>query len=232
MATGLKVFVGYGYSERDRWIPELVFPLVRAFGCEVVTGEDMQGQPLSPEVQRRVESSDGMIAFRTRREGPDNQGVYSSHRWVDNELTLAIGNGARVVEIREDGVDPQGGLAGDRQRIEYKESEREKLLVELAKTVGGWVRVSMLQLLPQPFVEEIRPLLGSPGFRCSYTLLDGGRESAARETPVRPIKGGLFIWADGISPESLIQVTIEGNGKRWTSDYEALDSVGINLKQA
>ena len=232
MASGLKVFVGFGYNERDQWIPDLVFPLVRAFGCEVVTGEDMQGQPLSPEVQRRVQSSDGMIAFRTRREGPDTNGVYTSHRWVDNELTLAIGNAARVVEVREEGVDSQGGLAGDRQWILYKEAERDKLLVELAKTVGGWVRVSRLQLLPESFVNEIRPLLGTPGFRCSYTVLDGSRESESRETPVRPIKGGLFIWADGLAPESLIQVTIEGNGKRWVSDYEGLDSVSINLKQA
>ena len=232
MASGLKVFVGYGYNERDQWIPDLVFPLVRAFGCEVLTGEDMQGLQLSPEVQRRIENADGLIAFRTRREGPDAQGVYTSHRWVDNELTLAIGNNARVVEVREAGVDPQDGLAGDRQRIEYKEAERDKLLVELAKTVGSWVRVSRLQLLPQSFVSEIRPLLGAPGFRCSYTVLDGSRESAPRETAVRPIKGGLFIWADGLSSESLIQVTIEGNGKRWTSDYEGLDSVGINLKQA
>jgi hypothetical protein len=47
---------------------------------------------------------------------------------------------------------------------------------------------------------------------------------------VRPIKGGLFIQATGVSPQSLIQVAVEGNGRRWTSDYEALDSVGINLK--
>ena len=232
MASGLKVFVGYGYHERDQWIPELVFPLVKAFGCEVVTGEDMQGEELNDEVIRRVKSSDALIAFRTRREQPGEGGGDTSHRWVDNELTLAIGNQARVVEVREEGVDLQGGLAGNRQWIKYKESERDKLLVELAKTVGRWVRVATLQLLPQSFVDEIRPLLGAPGFRCSYTVLDGGRESESRETPVRPIKGGLFIWADGLSPESLIQVTIEGNGKRWTSDYEALDSVSINLKQA
>jgi len=232
MASGLKVFVGFGYNERDAWIPELVFPLVRAFGCEVVTGEDMQGQPLSPEIRRRVEGSDALIAFRTRRGDPDQRGVYDTHRWVDNELTLAIGGDLRAVEVREQGVDSQGGLAGDRQWIEYREDERDKLLVELAKTVGGWVRIFRLQLLPEAFVNEIRPLLGAPGFRCTYTVLEGSRESAPRETPVRPIKGGLFVWADGLSDQSLIRVTIEGNGKRWSSDYEGIDSVGINLKQA
>jgi len=229
---GLKVFVGFGYNDRDRWIPELVFPLVRAFNCEVVTGEDMQGEEISNEVQRRVENSDALIAFRTRREGPDQAGVYRTHRWVEDELVLAIGQRLRVVEVREEGVDEQRGLPGGRQWIQYKQGERDRLLVELAKTIGEWVRAVdvSLQLLPPAFVEQIRPLLRAPGFRCTYTLLEGGRESAPKEVQVRPIKGGLFIQAAGVSPESLIQVSVEGDGRRWTSDYESLDSVGINLK--
>jgi hypothetical protein len=208
-----------------------VFPLIGAFGCEVVTGEDMQGQQISDEVQRRVESSDALIAFRTRRGDPDAGGVYRTHRWVEDELVLAIGARLRVAEVREDGVDDQGGLPGDRQRIPYREDERDKLLVELAKTVGDWARTVgvTLQLLPPDFVDEIRPLLRAPGFSCTYTLLEGSRESAPQPTRVRPIKGGLFIQAEGLSPQSLIQVSIEGNGKRWSSDYEAPDAIGINL---
>jgi hypothetical protein len=230
---GLKIFVGFGYNERDRWVPELVFPLIRAFGCEVVTGEELQGQQITDEVRRRVEGSDALIAFRTRRGDPDAGGVYRTHRWVEDELALAIGARLRVAEVREEGVDDQGGLAGDRQWISYSEEERDKLLVELATVVGGWARTVdvTLQLLPPEFVDEIRPLLRAPGFRCMYTLLEGSRESDPQQTPVRPIKGGLFIQAAGLSPQSLIQVSIEGNGKRWSSDYEAPDSIGINLKR-
>ena len=31
----IKIFVGYGYNERDSWIERFVFPLVKAFGAEV-----------------------------------------------------------------------------------------------------------------------------------------------------------------------------------------------------
>ena len=152
---------------------------MKAFGCEVVTGEDAQGRQISEEVQRRVAGSHGLLAFRTRRGEPDSEGVYRTHRWVEDELALAIGRGLRVAEIREDGVDEQGGLPGDRQWISYSEAGRDKLLVELAKTLGDWVRAVNvnLQLLPPEFVDEIRPLLRAPGFRCTYTLLEGSRES-------------------------------------------------------
>lgn len=118
--------------------------------------------------------------------------MYETHRWVVEELALAIAGGLRVVEVREEGVSDQGGIAGNRQRIPYSETERDKLLVELAATVGNWVRTVdvTLRLLPPEVVEEFRPLLGAPGFRCTYTVLEGNRESAPKETLVRPIKVG------------------------------------------
>lgn len=227
----MRIFVGFGYNDRDRWIPEFVVPLVKAFGAEVVTGEDLQGQQISDEVQRRIESSDGLIAFRTKRGDADAAGSYRSHRWVEDELAVAIARGVRVVEVREEGVDTQGGLAGDRQWVAYREGERDRLLLELAKTVGAWARsvTVNLQLLPPEFVDEIRPLLRRPGFRCAYTVLEGSREAAPVEAPVRPMKGGLFIQATTVSPQSLIRVSVEGNGRRWSSDYETVDAVSIRL---
>jgi len=206
-------------------------PLVQTLGGEVVTGEDMPGEQISVEVQRRIEASDGLIAFRTRRGDPNAAGVYGTHRWVEDELALAVGHGLKVLEIREQGVDEQGGLAGDRQWLRYDEAARDRFLVELAKAVGAWMRnvTVSLQLLPPEFVDEIRPLLLAPGFRCSYKLLEGSRESDWQPAQVRPIKGGLFVQALGISSEALIQISVEGNGKRWSSDFETMDSVGILL---
>ena len=227
----MRFFVGFGYNDRDAWIPELVFPLVRAFDAEVATGEDMQGEQISNEVQRRIELSDGVIAFLTRRGDPDQAGVYKTHRWVQDELAYGLAQGVRVVEVREEGVDEQGGMPGDRQRITYKEAERDRLMLELAKTVGAWVRSGTvnLQLLPPEFVGEIRPILGAPGFRCTYTVLEGSRETPPTDTQVRPIKGGLFIQARKLSPQALIRVVVEGQGRRWSSEYEAFDSLNIRM---
>ena len=32
----MKIFVGYGYNDRDRWVEQFVFPIIEAFGSEVV----------------------------------------------------------------------------------------------------------------------------------------------------------------------------------------------------
>jgi hypothetical protein len=35
----MRIFVGYGYNDRDKWIEDLVFPLLESFGCDVVEGK-------------------------------------------------------------------------------------------------------------------------------------------------------------------------------------------------
>ena len=228
----MKIFVAYGYNDRDRWVEDLVFPIIRAFGAEVVTGEDLQGEQITEGVIEKIRNSDALIAFTTRRDQLAN-GQWITHRWVTDEISQAISFKLPVAEVREQGVDHQGGIAGDRQRIEYQQSEREKCLVELVKTIGNWCRgVSMkLQLLPSEFVDCIRPFLKQPGLHCAYTLLEGSRMSEEVATKIVPIKGGLFINTKGIPSQALIQVRIEAGGMSWTSDFESVDSLNINLKQ-
>ena len=35
----MRIFVAYGYNDRDKWIEKMVFPVIEAFGAEVETGE-------------------------------------------------------------------------------------------------------------------------------------------------------------------------------------------------
>ena len=46
----MKIFVGYGYHPRDVWIEEMVFPLIKAFGAETVSGKELYGQPFGDGV--------------------------------------------------------------------------------------------------------------------------------------------------------------------------------------
>lgn len=47
----MKIFVGFGYNDRDKWIRDLVFPIIRAFGHEVLTGEEAYGDILPEYVK-------------------------------------------------------------------------------------------------------------------------------------------------------------------------------------
>jgi len=227
----MKIFIAFGYNPRDAWIQQMVFPLVKAFGSDVLSGEEMQGERLSDGVLERIAESDALIAFTTRRDPLEN-GNWTTHKWVQQELATAIGAQKKLLaEVRENGVDPQVGLDGDRQRIAYDEAKRDECLVEIVKTIGRWHQTVLvdLQLLPQKFIDDVRPLLRNPRLKCEYMLMEKGRESGPHKATIQPIKGGLFLTAANVPREAMIRVFVEVDEKNWSSDYESVSSIGIKL---
>lgn len=229
----MRIFVAYGYNPRDEWIPTLVFPIIEAFGAEVVTGEKMWGESIPPRVQERIRQADSLIGFATQRGSRLPDGTYGTHRWVTDEIAYALGLGRLIVEVRETGVTDQGGLVGDRQRIAYDERARDRCLVEVAQAVGRWCRGMAFdfQLLPQAFIEQVKPVLSRPGFRCTYRLMVNGRESPEQEAKLLPIQGGLVMKATDLPRQAFIQIRVQAIGYSWVSDYETLDARGISLRQ-
>ena len=55
----IEVFVGYGDNDRDQWIEEMIVPIVKAFGDEVV---DM---PTFPNAVRMVEDRKSKFILKT-----------------------------------------------------------------------------------------------------------------------------------------------------------------------
>ena len=230
----MKIFVGYGYNDRDRWVEEFVFPLIGAFGDEVITGEELQGDRITDAVVQKITESDALIGFLTRRGEPDGRGLWGTHRWVIEEIATAIPLKRLLVEVREKGVDDQGGIAGDRQRIVYDEQERDKCLVELVTTIGKWHRLKKmkLKLLPQEYYGELFPLHRDPDLRCSYKIMsESGVDQGEEWTKLVPVKGGLFIFTKDIPRQALIQVHIEHHGKHWLSNFESMDSLNVLLEK-
>lgn len=229
----MKIFVAFGYNERDKWIPNLVFPIIKAFGDEVVSGEEVQGEQITDAVIREIRQSNALMAFVTRRD-KINENRWTTHRWVTDELSNAIAFKIPVAEIREAGVDEQGGIAGDRQRILYTESERDKCLVEIVKTIGKWHLSDTieLKLMPNECIQAVRPLLRNPGLRCTYKILErNGMMGEEIPAQILPITGGLFVRAKNVPPMSYIQIRVEGAGKSWSSEFENVESLGIHLHE-
>lgn len=136
----MRIFAGFGYHDRDKWVKEMVFPMIEAFGAEVLSGEEIYGQRLSEGVKRKIAHADALIGFLTRRGDPADAGIWDTHRWVTDELAVAMKARLRllVLEVREKGVSDQGGILGDRQRIEYDEVTPDRCPIELVKAIGGW----------------------------------------------------------------------------------------------
>jgi hypothetical protein len=228
----MKVFVGYGYNERDKWIESYIFDLIRAFGGEPITGKEIYGQHLEDGVRQQIADSDAVLAFTTRRKKLGN-GKYSTHQWVTDEIVAAIAAKRPFVEVRENCVDRQPGMPGGRQYITYEANARDKCLVEIAKALGQWKQQLpvRLQLLPEGVTNAIRPSIGRAGFRCSYKIYQNGIESQPKETCVIRFKGGLFVPVSGLGPAASVQILVEAAGRTWASDYESVDAVSVMLRE-
>ncbi len=231
----MNIFIGFGYNDNDKWIKDLVFPLVQSFDATIVTGEDLHGQILSQEVADRIKRADGVLAFLTQRDAMTN-GKFTTHQWVRDELITAINHKVPAVEIREINIDAQGGIVGDRQRIEFALDDKAKLLVELAKMLSAWrrnLKARRLFLMPRDIVQDARAYINKEDLKCTYQFMNGSKESEIYKA--KPFKFGQGLCVDIYnvpSEDSLVQVTITGPHFEWSSDYESVQLLSINLQKS
>jgi hypothetical protein len=234
----VRIFVGYGYNDRDSWIKELVFPLVEAFGCEVVHGEIIVGDSLSAGVRNKLLSCDALLGFLTRR-SPGNNGAWRSHRWVVEELAAALTGQIPTVEIRETNVDPQDGMLGDQQRINYDEAHRDLCLVQIAQVISvlrsdfqkhksfKYVRLGG----PEQFVTEARKLAAKSGLKCQYRVRRNTVEIPYQPVDILRVSGGLYIYLQGVTDSDLVQINVSYGAQTWNSDFEPVDAITIQLTE-
>ena len=235
----IRVFIGYGYNPRDEWVETHVIPLVKAFGCNVMHGKAVYGGVLPHEILKLIQTSDALIGFTTRRDpDPANPGQFTTHPWVLQELTAALSQRPPIpwVEVREHGVVSPGGMiaALNAQRIDYREAERADCLLGIALALERFANaasVTTVRLAPKAIVEQIQPFLDDPTCFCRCQVLRRGEvQLEAQQTPLLPIKGGLFVKLRGIEGEDLVRLTISARARLWRSDYESVDTVDIQMK--
>jgi hypothetical protein len=228
----MKVFVAFGYNDRDKWIPEMVFPILEAFGIEVVTGEDLAGEVISEEVKNRIRNSDGLLAFLTRRDHLGNE-IYNTHQWVRDEVSQAMGANRKFIEVWENGVEAPLGATYGHQRLKYNEAQRDKFLVKLVKSISRWAGLWSLRirLLPGDFCDAVKPLLRKGEIiQCQYRYLIGSQVTDWFSGNLLSLPAGVVIDVNTsqLPPrrENLyieVQATHLTSGKYWRSDYEHLD---------
>ncbi|MDO7173830.1 hypothetical protein [Mariniflexile sp. AS56] len=231
----MKVFVGFGYNDNDNWISEIIIPFIEELGCEVSTGEDMQGEQLSVGVKDRISNSDACIGFLTRRGPVDANGHYSTHRWVIEELTLALGLDKAVFEIRENGVNTQNGILGHLQRLDF--DDRTKVMLEIAKFISkekSKLTHKAFILLPSDFTDEIKPHLNSRDTKCLYRFLYKGKFYEEEETKLEKLRQrelGIIVRKIP-SEEAQIDIKITGpNGITWSSGFFSIGLMDVQLQK-
>jgi hypothetical protein len=225
----MRIFIGYGYHQRDLWIEDLVFDLVRASGFEPVDGKELYGQGLSEGIRGTIAQCQGVLGFTTKREDA-NGNQDGTHRWVIEELLIADGLGKPSIEIIELGLTQMGSRVG-RQHIVYDPNNRERVLIELVKALGRWRNnlPILVRLVPDEIIKEIRPNLGMATLQCTYKVYRDGNESEPREGKLRKMQGGVCVEIQEVDGNCLISLSISFGNKVWESGFDSLYRT-INLE--
>ncbi|MCX6217874.1 hypothetical protein [Spirosoma sp.] len=224
----MKIFVGYGYNEDDKWIEEMVFPLIESYGFKVDTGKELFGKNVPKSVLERINNSDAVIAFLTKRNAMKSSNTFSTHRWCIEELVATIPTNIPAVEIRDKAVESQDGMVFDRQRIEFDIKRKDKLLVELAKLVGGWQKQMMSKIVV--LFDKKGPAYNTFSsriheWRCMYYFsVDGEKTPVFESIPYKAPDGSIVAKIKNIpdSLQSLIYITLENKVDKSSLALETL----------
>jgi hypothetical protein len=231
----MKVFVGYGYNERDRWIEEIVLPMIRGIGLDLETGKEIYGQKLDDGVRGKICGCNYVLGFTTRRDELAAAGRWTTHQWVKDELLVANEHGIPFVEVRDDVIDAQEGLLGGHARLEFADGNREQLYEALAKLLMTWSRPTgmlTLELMPDDFTQQMRPLLRDPDLRCLYKVLDDAEVDPRDALPTKLLKTkrGFAMKIRDVPRNAMIQIEIwRHRTLLWTSDWESTDARVVHL---
>ena len=225
-----RVFIGYGYSARDEWIEDYVFPIVKALGLQILHGKGMHGEQLQDGVKARIEQAAGVIGFCTLREGHEAE-KFNTHPWVREEMAYALGQHLPIIEVRELGVNDFEGVIGNRQRISLNQNDRLACVAELVTAVSRWSGRKLRLECHSERGPDIRIIVRNPLFSAWYrTRIDGVDSEFRPAGDVDKIGGGIFMKVHSVPDEALIEVQGRVDGKVvFSSDWESPDAVQIKV---
>lgn len=227
----MRVFVGFGYNERDRWIESQLFPILRAMSFTVADGKDMHGQVLQPEVERRIEQSDAAIGFFTIREGQGNAD-FNSHIWVRDELLFANTKGKPIIPVKEVGANVPDGLFGNRQYIPLTQDDHLACVVALVNALGRR-NIRRLRLDPDgdQLTRNLRAWRREPGFVVQYrTQDDEGLESPCKPGRLELVDQGFFLNVADVPERAYIEVEGFLNGvAQFSSGWVSANAVQVKI---
>jgi hypothetical protein len=224
----MKVFVGFGYNDRDKWIEEQVIPILRAMGFIVVDGKDMHGRILQPEVKSRIEQCDAAIGFFTIREG-QGEADFNSHIWVRDEMLHALAKEKPIIPIQEERVRVPAGLLGNRQYIPLRQDDRLACVVELVRALGERnIRRLKLESDDDQLIQTL--WRRRKDFVIQYRTQAAGIESPYRPGRLEKVNQGLYLDVSEVPENAFLEVQgILGGAEQFNSGWVSADAIHVKI---
>jgi len=213
----MRVFLAFSFRDEDKLLVQRTQQLLESQSIQVVTGERLGGQQLTPGVQARIVESDALVGLLTRRDQLA-QGGWTTHDWVKQEIQYARDNGKRAIALVEDGVSVQGMLE-PHEHIALKREDLLDPLLILAETAALWRReigrTVKVQILPPDLAQRVGA--DEAGIKCRHRLWRNGKYTEWQEVIPQPEVGGTFLYVDHVQEDQMLQISIQEPNKTWQS---------------
>lgn len=227
----MRVFVGYGYNERDKWIEDHVFPVLECLGFTVVHGKDLHGKELQQGVKDRLDQSDAAVGFFTIREG-QGEAEFTSHIWVMNEMVYFVAKDKPIVPIKEENVRVPDGLLGNRQYIALRQNDRLACVSELVQALG---HRNMRRLKLKPETDKLRQDLHqwrkNPAFELRYHTQDAnGLESVYRSGRLEELDQSFYVNVADVPRPGFVEIEgVLSGATQFSSGWASAVAVEVNI---
>ena len=127
-----KIFLSFSFRDADRELVGMVDQLVMSHQLTRETGRRLEGQDLTDAIREKINQADGLIALLTRRDLRDD-GNWTTHDWVRDELNFARQAKLPAIALLEDGVVMSGAFS-EHERIHFSRDKLPDALLALSET--------------------------------------------------------------------------------------------------
>jgi len=212
-----KIFLSFSFRDADRELVGMVDQLVMSHQLTRDTGRRLEGQDLTDAIREKINQADGLIALLTRRDLRDD-GKWTTHDWVRDELNFARQAKISAIALLEDGVVMSGAFS-EHERIHFSRDKLPDALLALSETLGLWKRRAGRQvkvsIMAADLVRNARFLGGL--MTVEYRFIVGGELKPWQ--PVTPILevGGPVVYLPGAQDGFMIQLQVKDGPDQWIS---------------
>jgi hypothetical protein len=213
----MRVFVGFGYLDKESWIPELVLPMLAQLGIEIIEGREIAGTPIDQTLRDLIGSCDALIGILTKR-AKRRDGQWDTSDYVRQELEIALASNELVVPVVENGVVLPKGFLNQTQFILFERGKRDVMLVDLARHVRDWVAGEVtIRILPDELAAALAPGALDGTAACQYKIIHQNHVIRKARAQIFGDGGSMFTKLVGFKPGTQAQMRIQIGGMDWAS---------------
>lgn len=214
-------FLSYSFEPEARELARKVERLMESHELGALTGEVLEGQPLTQAVLDLIGAADATIAVLSPKFTAANGALLPS-AWVQQELAFAIARDKPCIAMVDTRVQVAGAMVGY-EHIPYDLADLLPAFLKLSETLGAWKRRRGRRVKVRIFPGQLESTLGNfPAGtpECRYRLTRENSGAMVRDWKVANVRlepGGAFAYLEAVPTDTLLEVQIRLPTESWGS---------------